>query len=288
MSKAQIRKLAEAFRRNWHQLKEADVPEADIRQDYINHFWELLGWDIRNKEHKAPSQKDVIVERSFSAFEASRVRIKRPDYLFKIDGFSRFIVEAKKLTVDIASHKESIFQAKSYAWSSQIPFAILTNFEQIRLFDATIKPYNSEPLKGVIPDFDLRFEDYESQWDIIENTFSREAVANGSLENLLAKIKKVRVGRRIRGIDRMLIDLRGSEPVDKVFLKHLEEYRLRFARAIYSENRRMFPEANTKHGAAKLTDVTQRLIDRLVFIRVCEDRGHNIIRRVAFDSKCLC
>ncbi len=273
MSKTEIRKLVEAFRTNWHQLKESDVPEADIRQDYINHFWELLGWDIRNKEHKSPAQKDVIVERSFSTSEESRIRIKRPDYLFKIDGFPRFIVEAKKLTVDITSHKESIFQAKSYSWSSQIPFAVLTNFEQFRIFDATIKPYNTEPEKGVIPDFDLRFEDYENQWDIIENTFSRQAVANGSLENLLAKIKKVRAGRRIRGIDRMLIDLKGSEPVDKAFLKHLEEYRLRFARAIYADNRKMFPDATTKHGAAKLTEVTQRLIDRLVFIRVCEDRG---------------
>jgi len=149
-NKAKIRKLVEAFRKNLHQLKDSDVPEADIRQDYINHFWELLGWDIRNKQHKPPAQKDVIVERSFSVSEESQIRIKRPDYLFKIDGFSRFIVEAKKLTVDISSHKESIFQTKSYAWNSQIPFAILTNFEQFRLFDATIKLYNSEPLKGVI------------------------------------------------------------------------------------------------------------------------------------------
>ena len=122
-------------------------------------------------------------------------------------------------------------------------------------------------------DFDLRFEDYEEQWDVLSQIFGRDSVAKGSLEALLASIKKVRKGRRIRGIDRMLIDLKGSEPVDKAFLKHLEDYRLRFARDLYKENKKDFPEADTRHGAARLTEATQRLIDRIVFIRVCEDRN---------------
>ena len=56
-------------------------------------------------------------------------------------------------------------------------------------------------------------------------------------------------------------------------MKHLEDYRLRFAREIYQENRARFREAETRHGAAELAEATQRLIDRLVFMRVCEDRG---------------
>ena len=71
----------------------------------------------------------------------------------------------------------------------------------------------------------------------------------------------------------MLFELRGTEPVDQVFLKHLEDYRLRFARDIYQENRSRFREAETQHGAADLAEATQRVIDRLVFMRVCEDRG---------------
>jgi hypothetical protein len=169
-------------------------------------------------------------------------------------------------------NRDAIFQAKTYAWSAQIPFVILTNFDQFRLFDATVKPYHSEPDRGIIDEFDLRFEDYINQWDILNNIFGREAVANGSLEQLLAKIKHVRKGRRIRGIDRLLIDLRGSEPVDRAFLKHLEDFRLRFARVLFNENRPDFPDPHTHHGAARLTEATQRLIDRLVFIRVCEDR----------------
>lgn len=269
----QIRHLVDGFRINIANLKDSRTPEAVIRQEYIDAFWKILGWDVSNKAHRSLAQKDVVIEAPIGTVEAEKIRSRRPDYLFRVDGFPRFILEAKKPTVDITKDKDAIFQAKTYAWSAQIPFAILMNYDQFRLFDTTLKPYHGQPNKGLITDFDLRFDDYPEQWDVITKTFGREAVANGSLEELLAKIKNVRKGRRIRSIDRMLIDLKGSEPVDKAFLKHLEDYRLRFAKEIYKENKKHFPEADTRHGAAKLTEAAQRFIDRIVFIRVCEDRN---------------
>lgn len=268
-----VRKLVQAFRENHKALKDGGTPEAVIRQEYIDSLWGLLGWDVRNQNHRSLAEKDVVVEGNVGTVEGCEIHHRRPDYLFRIDGFPRFIVEAKSCAVDIATDKDSIFQAKTYAWNAQIPFAILTNFAQFRLFDTTVKPDYDAAGVGAVADFDLRFEDYEQQWDVFEQTFGREAVAGGSLEKLLAKLKHVRAGRRIRGIDRMLIDLSGSEPVDKAFLAHLEDFRLRLARELYRENRASFPEANTTHGAAKLAEAAQRLVDRLVFIRVCEDRN---------------
>jgi len=268
-----IRELAQGFRENHRAFRDENTAEAVIRHEYIDRFWILLGWDVHNRKHRSLAEKDVVVEANIGTIEGHHIRQRHPDYLFRIDGFPRFIVEAKKCTVDIDTDKDAIFQAKTYAWNAQIPFAILTNFERFRLFDTTIKPHYEAPEGEVIADFDLKFEDYEQQWDVIEQTFGREAVAAGSLEKLLAKIKHVRAGRRIRGIDRMLIDLRGSEPVDKAFLAHLEDFRLRIARDLYRENKKAFPEANTKHGAARLAEAAQRIVDRLVFIRVCEDRG---------------
>ena len=268
-----VRELVQGFRENHKALKDENTSEAVIRGEYIDRFWILLGWDVHNRKHRSLAEKDVVVEANIGTIEGQHIRQRRPDYLFRIDGFPRFIVEAKKCTVDIATDKEAIFQAKTYAWSAQIPFAILTNFERFRLFDTTVKPHYHAPEGEVIADFDLKFEDYEQQWDVLEQTFGREAAAAGSLEKLLAKIKHVRAGRRIRGIDRMLIDLRGSEPVDKAFLAHLEDFRLRIARELYRGNNKAFPEASTKHGAARLAEAAQRIVDRLVFIRVCEDRG---------------
>ena len=267
-----VRNLVEGYRENLSSWQDDGVLEMVIRQEFLDPLWMALGWDVANHAHRSSAEKDVVIEAPVSTIEAERVRSRRPDYLFRIDGFPRLIIEAKKPAVDIKHDKDAIFQAKTYAWSAQIPFAILTNFVEFRLFDATIKPYHAEPERGLIKEFDLRFEDYIPQWDIIYKTFSREAVACGSLEQLLAKIKNVRGGRRVRGVDRMLLDLRGSDPVDKVFLSHLEDFRLRFARSLYDDNRDRFPDANTRHGAAQLTEATQRLIDRLVFMRVCEDR----------------
>ncbi len=269
---SQVRKLVQAFRENHKALKDQGTAEAVIRQEYIDSLWKLLGWDVNNQAHRSLAEKDVVVEANVGTVEGREVHHRRPDYLFRIDGFPRFIVEAKSCAVDIATDKDAIFQAKTYAWSAQIPFAILTNFEQFRLFDATVKPDYDAAGVGAVADFDLRFEGYEQQWDVLEQTFGREAVAGGSLEKLLGKIKHVRAGRRIRGIDRMLLDLRGSEPVDRAFLAHIEDFRLRLARELYRENKTSFPEANTIHGAARLAEAAQRLVDRLVFIRVCEDR----------------
>ena len=270
---SQVRKLVQAFRENHKALKDEGTPEAVIRQEYIDSLWKLLGWDVSNQAHRSLAEKDVVVEANVGTVEGREVHHRRPDYLFRIDGFPRFIVEAKSCVIDIATDKDAIFQAKTYAWSAQIPFAILTNFEQFRLFDTTVKPDYDAAGVGAIGDFDLRFEDYEPQWDVLERTFGREAVAGGSLEKLLGKIKHVRAGRRIRGIDRMLLDLRGSEPVDRAFLAHIEDFRLRLAQELYRENKTSFPEANTVHGAARLAEAAQRLVDRLVFIRVCEDRN---------------
>ena len=54
-------------------------------------------------------------------------------------------------------------------------FAILTNFAEFRLFDTTIKPYLDEPDRGLIEEFDLRYEDFAAQWEdsgpVIGQTF---------------------------------------------------------------------------------------------------------------------
>jgi hypothetical protein len=268
-----IADLVAGFRQNLGDLRDPQTSEAVVRQEYIDPFWKALGWDVANDEHRSHAEKDVLVEAPLSTVEGERARNRRPDYLFRIDGFPRFVVEAKKPAVDLKNDRESIFQAKTYAWNAQIPFAILTSFQEFRLYDTTIKPYLDEPGRGLIEEFDLRYEDYVAQWDVLVETFGREAVAGGSLERLLARLKKVRAGRRVRGFDRMLFDVHGTEPVDRVFLKHLEDYRLRLARDIYQRNPARFREADTRRGAAELAEATQRLIDRLVFMRVCEDRG---------------
>jgi type I restriction-modification system DNA methylase subunit len=214
-------------------------PEAQVRIDFINPFFKALGWDIENKAQKPPQERDVIVE-------LSPETTKRPDYNFRINGATKFFIEAKapSIVLDDVNH---ILQAKSYAWSTkEVYFVILTDFEEFKLFDASLKPNPRFPNEGLI--FDFKYTDYlnniEKLWEL-----SRERVEQGSLEALLPRDTK---SKRLR------------IPPDKSFLEDLTEWRTEFAKDIHKRN----PEFNVK----LLNDVVQRLLDRIIFIRIAEDR----------------
>ena len=268
-----ITDLVQGFARHIKDYKSSQTKEAEIRLKFINPFWRALGWDVGDRNQLGPAQADVIIEKSTETAEAGGLRNRRPDYLFRLGGFPRFIVEAKKAFIDIDADHEAIFQAKQYAWNSTIPFAILTDFEQFRLYDTTLKPIFNDPYRGLVLEFKLDYVDYEAQWDVLLATFGREAVEAGSLERLLAGVKRIKAGKRLRTVDRMLFDLKGAEPVDREFLAYLDKHRQHFAADIYRHNKTVFPEAETLHGAARLTEAVQRVMDRLVFMRVIEDRG---------------
>ena len=264
-ARRQVQELVDAFR-----AAGRDQSEADLRQSFLDPLLLALGWPVGRQPTVPARLKDVEVEPPLST--PGRLN-KRPDYLLRVGGFTRLVVEAKKPSVDLRADRDAIFQAKSYAWSLQVPFAVLTDFEEWRVFDATIKPRIDEPERGVVADFDLRYEDYGTRFDVFYQTFGRAGVAGGSLETLLRDVKRIPRNRRVRGVDRLLLDLRGSTPVDRDFLDFLQGYRLRFARALYAANRSVFADSGSAAGAARLAEAAQRLLDRIVFLRVCEDRG---------------
>jgi hypothetical protein len=214
-------------------------PEAQVRLDFINPFFKALGWDIENKSQKPPHERDVIVELSPEI-------TRRPDYNFRINGATKFFVEAKapSVALDDVNH---ILQAKSYAWSTkEVYFVILTDFEGFKLFDASLKPNPRFPNEGLI--FDFTYTAYPNN---IEKLYelSRERVLQGSLEALLPKDTK---SKRLR------------IPPDKSFLEDLTEWRAELAKDIHKRN----PGLDVK----VLNDVVQKLLDRIVFIRIAEDR----------------
>lgn len=188
-STAEVASLVHRFSAHIKQFKSSTTKEAEIRLQFIDLFWRALGWDVGDTKGVGPMEADVIIEKNVETVDSGGLRSRRPDYLFRVGGFARFVVEAKKPTIDLDTDTSGIFQAKSYAWNSTIPFAILTNFEQFRLFDTTLKPIFGEPRRGLVAEFKIDFDQYESQWDTLTATFGRDAVEAGSLERLLARIK---------------------------------------------------------------------------------------------------
>jgi type I restriction-modification system DNA methylase subunit len=213
--------------------------EAQARVDFITPFFKALGWDTENEAALPHHSRDVVVE-------ATDDTTGRPDYSFRVAGQTRFFVEAKAPSeeLDAARH---IIQAKSYAWNTkQVFFVVLTDFEEFRFYDASIQPDERRPEEGLL--LKLKYTDYlknaEKLWE-----FSRERVVAGSLEALLPRDRRT---QRLR------------IPVDEAFLDEMTGWREDLAKNIYKRN----PTLTAK----QLNEVVQRLLDRIVFIRIAEDR----------------
>jgi hypothetical protein len=214
--------------------------EAQARLDFITPFFEALGWDVVNKAGYRHDQREVVVEKG----EADT--LGRPDYSFRVAGQTKFFVEAKPPSEPLDAIKY-IMQAKSYAWNTrQVFFVALTDFAEFRFYDASIRPDARRPEEGLL--LKLTYADYlknaEKLWE-----FSKERVVAGSLEAMLPR------GPRA---ERLRI------PVDQAFLDEMTGWRGDLAKDIYKNN----PRLTAQH----LNEVVQRLLDRIVFVRIAEDR----------------
>jgi len=83
-----VQSLVQKFDQDKNHYLQKGYPEAQVRIDFLNPFFDALGWDIENKAHKPPHERDVIVE-------VSPETTLRPDYNFRINGSTKFFVEAK-------------------------------------------------------------------------------------------------------------------------------------------------------------------------------------------------
>ena len=74
--------LVERFDRNRDAYKSGQYNETQLRQEFLDPFFEALGWDMNNKQGYAEAYKDVIHEDAIKIGGAT----KAPDYCFRIGG----------------------------------------------------------------------------------------------------------------------------------------------------------------------------------------------------------
>jgi type I restriction-modification system DNA methylase subunit/predicted type IV restriction endonuclease len=236
--------LIARFENNLDAYKSPKYNEAQLRQEFINPLFESLGWDVSNRKGYAEAYKDVIHEDAIKVGGAT----KAPDYSFRIGGVRKFFLETKKPSVNIKDDPEPAFQLRRYAWSAKLPLSILTDFEEFAVYDCRIKPSpNDKPSTGRIMYFN--YKEYPEKWEEISSVFSREAILKGSFDRYVESEKKKR----------------GTAEVDDAFLKEIESWRDALARNIALRNPGL-TERDVNY-AVQLT------IDRIIFLRICEDRG---------------
>ena len=131
-----IIELVDRFERNLSAYKSGAYNETQVRREFIDPFFEALGWDINNSEGNAEAYKDVIHE---DAVKIGGIT-KAPDYSFRIGGQRKFFVEAKKPSVCVKDDPAPAYQVRRYAWSAKLPLSIVTDFEELAVYDCRIKP----------------------------------------------------------------------------------------------------------------------------------------------------
>src|SRR4051794_26073171 len=122
---AALSDLVDRFDRNREAYRSRAYNEAQIRREFIEPLFRLLGWDVDNQRGTDEVYKDVIHEDAVKVGGAH----KAPDYGFRTSGVRRFFVEAKKPSVSVRDDVAPAFQLRRYAWSAKLPISVLTDFE---------------------------------------------------------------------------------------------------------------------------------------------------------------
>lgn len=168
----ELQALIERFSRNYKQYSLQDYKEAELRVEFIDPLFEMLGWDVANKKGYDEYHKEVVYEPSLETEGGT----KAPDYAFRTGGITKFFVEAKKPAVDIGRDTLPSFQLRRYAWSAKLPLSILTNFKYTAVYDCRFKPNKRDsPSKARIMR-PIHFEELGERWAELEETFSPQAI----------------------------------------------------------------------------------------------------------------
>lgn len=202
--------------------------EEETKKDFIAPLFEALGWDVRNKN-------EVSAEESQSG--------GRADYGFYINGRAKFYLEAKKITADLY-RADFANQAVRYSWNKGVTWAVLTDFENIKVF-------NTQDIKRSLADkqfFDIHCDEYLKRFDELR-LLSRDSFA----EDLIDK-EAERRGKKFQKV-----------PISETLYKDLNECRDLLLTSLNKCNPGLDPDL--------LDEGVQKLLDRIIFLRVAEDRG---------------
>ena len=196
--------------------------EADTRRIFIMPLFLALGWDIYNRDEVA---------------EEVKAGSGRVDYVFRLQGVSRFYLEAKALRADL-TRPEYIKQTVTYAYNKGITWAALSDFEGLQVYNAqTGRPFISLS-------YDNYLENFDDLWLLSRESFQGNAL-NEKAEKYGALPPRLGIEQRL--------------------FKQLRQWREELYSQLHHYNRNLSHE--------EIDEVIQRLFNRLIFIRTCEDRG---------------
>ena len=250
--------LVKRFDQYYAKYTSPSYNEFQVRKEFIDPFFEALGWDVNNRSGLDERYKDVIHEDTVKVEASTRA----PDYSFRIGGMRKFFVEAKKPAVNLKENPEPAYQVRRYAWSAKLPVSLLTDFEELIVYDCTAKPSPKDKASTRRIGY-YRYTDYVEKWDEVAAIFSRRGILTGGYDDYAESLKQKKGGK-------------GTAGIDDAFLAEIEGWREILAKNIALRNKAL--------SIRELNAAVQKTIDRIIFLRICEDRGieeYGQLKRIA-------
>lgn len=226
--------------------------EHSCRIEYIDPLLRILGWDVENANGLAPQYREVIAENYTNETD-------RPDYSLTLCGVPKLFIEAKKPFVDISRIKEPALQTRRYGWNAGHKIAILTNFEHLIIYDTTYVPNDNDDV-SVARYRVYHYLEYVNKIEEIYSLISREVVYSGEFDTYFNNVFMADDAQRM--------------PVDKRFLKQINEWRVALSNVLYHND-------EIYHSLDVLNDAVQLFINQIVFLRICEDKNLPIYHKLS-------
>lgn len=251
-----LRDKVKQFNEDRDYYRSTSFKEMALRSDFLNPVLEEMGWDPTNRRGSTSVEREVIQEDSLRIEGSS----KAPDYALLFEGKRKFFVEAKRPSVNIGEGREAAFQIRRYCWSADLPYGLVTDFEEFAIYDCRAIPdVNDSSLVGRVAYFTC--DQLEENWHLLTGLFGREAVSGGILEILASETKAPQ----------------GTRAIDTAFLSEIRDWRHDLATDIAQKNEDL--------SGLEVNGAVQTLIDRIVFLRNAEARGLEAERSLSLAAE---
>ena len=243
--KEQLKELIKEYKK-FKRDGRLDLSSEETIRTWINELLAIFGWDV--KDTSQILQEKILSKEEKKKLQEINSTSTRPDYTFKVGNQKLTFLDAKSLRVNLKKDKKSAFQIKSYGWSISAPCAFITNFEEFVIYDCTYTP--TEIQSADYGRVYLTIDEYIEYFDILDQHLLRKNILNGGLQKLYSKNLK-----------------KSAKTIDTLFAEELSTFRLLLANDILENNRVLID-----NDLEKLSYLTQVIINRVLFIRICEAR----------------
>lgn len=227
-----------------------DLTSEETIRTWLNDLLAIFDWDVRDTSQ-------ILQEKVLSKAEKEKLKEissqnTRPDYTFKVARQKLTFLDAKDVSVKIIDDSDAAFQIKSYGWSILAPCAFISNFEEFAIYDCTYTPERGQ--NANLGRVYFTMDDYIEKFEILEAHLLKENIYKGKLDEIYSS------------------SFQGNRYVEKTtpdfkFAQQLSDFRLVLATDILNNN-----ADHIRNNSANLSYIVQIIINRILFIRVCEAR----------------